>query len=548
MADTSENRETTHDELLNKYDSLEKRISLIEAKLGAADSLVQKKVEEEEIDIPLVNESDLEVRIGSHGLAWLGNIVMVLGIMFLMTYAQNLGYTYMSSIIGYILAGGIFLVAYKIRKSMSHLDFMLNFSGYVLTFYITLRLHFLTPEPLIGQIGVGLALIMILVALLIGVAMRKNSEFLATMAVLFLVVTALVSDTTYITLPLLTAAAATSAFLFLRKEWINLFLSSLFFVYLSHLLWLLGNPLLGNPLGVVETHQNNLYYLFVYAGIYASIALLPKKESIPERFYLSTVIWNAILFLVLILMVVLAFYEENYAGIFAAITIICLAYSVILFIRGTREFIPALFAVFGFMAMSVSIYGYTGLPNAHLLLALQSLLVVSIALWYRSKIIVIVNTLLYLMILLIYLIAFPSVDSINIVFAIVALGSARIMNWKKERLSLRTDALRNLYLIEAFFMVLFSLKHLVPDQYVTLSWTLAAALYLVLSIILKNIKYRWMAISTFIATAIYLFVVDLANLNVGFKVLAFLFLAAISLAASIYYTKKLRNKSDSQEN
>ncbi len=548
MADTSENRETTHDELLNKYDSLEKRISLIEAKLGAADSLVQKKVEEEEIDIPLVNESDLEVRIGSHGLAWLGNIVMVLGIMFLMTYAQNLGYTYMSSIIGYILAGGIFLVAYKIRKSMSHLDFMLNFSGYVLTFYITLLLHFLTPEPLIGQIGVGLALIMILVALLIGVAMRKNSEFLATMAVLFLVVTALVSDTTYITLPLLTAAAATSAFLFLRKEWINLFLSSLFLVYLSHLLWLLGNPLLGNPLGVVETHQNNLYYLFVYAGIYASIALLPKKESIPERFYLSTVIWNAILFLVLILMVVLAFYEENYAGIFAAITIICLAYSVILFIRGTREFIPALFAVFGFMAMSVSIYGYTGLPNAHLLLALQSLLVVSIALWYRSKIIVIVNTLLYLMILLIYLIAFPSVDSINIVFAIVALGSARIMNWKKERLSLRTDALRNLYLIEAFFMVLFSLKHLVPDQYVTLSWTLAAALYLVLSIILKNIKYRWMAISTFIATAIYLFVVDLANLNVGFKVLAFLFLAAISLAASIYYTKKLRNKSDSQEN
>ena len=548
MAGSSENRETTHDELLNKYDSLEKRISLIEAKLGAADSPVHKKVEEEEIDIPFINESDLEVRIGSHGLAWLGNIVMVFGIMFLMTYAQKQGYSYLSSIIGYILAGGIFLVAYKIRKSMPHLDFMLNFSGYVLTFYITLRLHFLTPEPLIGQIGVGLALIMILVALLIGIAIRKNSEFLAAMAVIFLVVTALVSDTTHITLPLITATAATSAFLFLRKEWKNLFLSSLFIVYFSHLLWLLGNPLLGNPFGVVEAHQNNLYYLFAYAGIYASIALLPKKESIPDRFFLSTVMWNAISFLVLVLMVVLAYYEKNYAGIFASITLICLVYSVILHIRNTREFIPALFAVFGFMAMSVSVYGYTGLPNAHLLLALQSLLVVSIALWYKSKIIVIVNTLLYLMILLIYLIAFPSVDSINIVFAIVALGSARIMNWKKERLSLRTDALRNLYLIEAFVMVLFSLKHVLPDQYVTLSWTLAAALYLVLSIILKNIKYRWMAISTFIATAIYLFVVDLSNLNVGYRVLAFLFLAAILLAASVYYTKKLRHKSDSQEN
>ena len=96
-------------------------------------------------------------------------------------------------------------------------------------------------------------------------------------------------------------------------------------------------------------------------------------------------------------------------------------------------------------------------------------------------------------------------------------------------------------------MVLFSLQQVVPDQYVTLSWTIAAALYLVMSIVLHNIKYRWMAIFTFIATAIYLFVVDLANLQVGYRVLAFLFLALISLAASVYYTKKLKYKSGSRD-
>ena len=150
---------------------------------------------------------------------------------------------------------------------------------------------------------------------------------------------------------------------------------SLFLVYISHLLWLMGNPVLGNPFGVVGLHQNNLYYLFAYAGIYASLALAPRKESVPDRIYLGLVIWNAVSFLVLVIMVVLAFYEENYAWIFAVITIICIVYSVILHNRGTREFIPALFACFGFMAMSVSVYGYAGLPNAHLLLALQSLLV-----------------------------------------------------------------------------------------------------------------------------------------------------------------------------
>jgi hypothetical protein len=545
MAHPSGENDSNIEKLLNQYDSLEKRISLIEARLGAADIPVRQPVEEDqEIDISFGKGSDIEVKIGSHGLAWLGNIVMIFGIMFLMTYAQNLGYSLLPSILGYILAGIIFLVAYKIRKSLSHLDFMLNFSGYILAFYVTLRLHFLTPDPVISQFGIGLAMVLILIASLIVLATRKKSEFLATLAIIFLAATALFSGVTHVALTLLVCTAAVSAFLFIRKEWRHLLMVSLFLVYISHLVWLMGNPVLGNPLGVVDAHQNNLIYLFAYVAIYAFMSLAPQKDSIPERFYLSLVMWNAISFMLLVLMVVLAFFEESYAGIFAIITIICLGYSVVLYNRGTREFIPALFACFGFMAMSVSVYGYTGLPNAHLLLALQSLLVMSMALWYRSKIIVVVNTMLYLMILLIYMIAFPSVDSINIVFALVALTSARILNWQKERLTLRTDVLRNLYLIAAFFMVLFSLKQAVPAQYVTLSWTLAAAFYLVMNIILQNVKYRWMAIFTFIATAIYLFVVDLASLQVGYRVLAFLFLAAISIGASLYYTKRLRKKNE----
>jgi hypothetical protein len=223
-------------------------------------------------------------------------------------------------------------------------------------------------------------------------------------------------------------------------------------------------------------------------------------------------------------------------------SLICLGYSVVLHLRRSRSFIPELFASFGFMSLSVAVYGYTGLPNGHLFLSLQSLLVITLALWYRSRIIIIVNTFLFLFILLVYLIAFPSIDSINIAFALVALASARILNWKKERLSLRTEGLRNLYLVEAFIMVLFSLHQALPDQYITLSWTLAAGLYLLLSVILHNFKYRWMAIASFIATALYLFIFDLSNLEVGFRVMAFLFLAVISLAASVYYSKKIKNK------
>ena len=145
MAGPVNENDSNIEKLLNQYDSLEKRISLIEARLGSAEIPIRKPQEEEqEFDISLGSGHDIEVKIGSHGLAWLGNIVLIFGIMFLMTYAQNLGYSLLPSILGYLLAGGIFFVAHKIRKSLSHLDFMLNFSGYILAFYVTLRLQFLT--------------------------------------------------------------------------------------------------------------------------------------------------------------------------------------------------------------------------------------------------------------------------------------------------------------------------------------------------------------------------------------------------------------------
>jgi len=171
-------------------------------------------------------------------------------------------------------------------------------------------------------------------------------------------------------------------------------------------------------------------------------------------------------------------------------------------------------------------------------------LVVSMALWFRSKIIVVVNTILYLSILILYMVAADAIGYINLIFAFVAIVSARIMNWQKERLTLQTEMLRNIYLIAAFVSVLYGLYHAVPLQFVSLSWTIAALTYFVLSIILKNAKYRWMAIATFLATVFYLFFIDLAKMAMGFRVIAFIFVAIVLLGVSIYYTKKLRNKSE----
>jgi hypothetical protein len=270
--------------------------------------------------------------------------------------------------------------------------------------------------------------------------------------------------------------------------------------------------------------------------------LIKQNGKFPDGVYSAVIILNGVFFSAVLLFVVASFYQDSYVWIFSMISALCLIYSIFLKYRIARIFDPAFFAIYSFMALSIAVYGYSKLPDALWLLALQSLLVVSWALWFRSKIILVMNTFLFIGILLLYMAFYPSVDKVNIAFVIAAFISARIINWKKERLTLKTEMLRNTYLIALFFTMLFMLYHMVPKQYVTLSWTGAAVFYFVFSLVLKLIKYRWMAIATVLVTGFYLFFVDLKYLETGYRVLAFLFLAVISLGASLYFTKRMRKK------
>jgi hypothetical protein len=251
---------------------------------------------------------------------------------------------------------------------------------------------------------------------------------------------------------------------------------------------------------------------------------------------------NGIFFFLVLLLNVLMFYMKNYSGIFTGIFIVCLAWSIFLKFRTERVFDSAFYAIFSFLALSAAVYGYTGLPGAYLLLSLQSLLVVSWALWFRSQFIVVVNTILFVGMLLVYLVSGTYLDKVNFTFAITAFLTARIINWQKMRLELKTEMFRNTYLICLFFIFAFALYQAVPSQYVTPAWTGAAILYFILSLILKNTKYRWMAIAMLLVTAFYLFAVDLAHMETGYRVIAFLFLAIVLFGTSFYFTKFLRKK------
>lgn len=550
MTDSQNENEVNADQILDKLNNLESRISVIEARLRYVPPRGTYESEEDDndkkINIKTHKDSSIESNLVEYGLSWLSTIVFIFGIIFLMSYIRNIGYPILAAFTGYLAAAGLFTFTYLLRNSLSHIIKFLNTSGLLLVYIVTLRVHFFTTEPLINSEVLAIFLLSISLGALVWYSIRRKSEFLAFLSSLLILISGTIIDSTYITLSFVTVAAGLALYYYIKFTWWRQLITIMFLVYVMHLIWLLGNPFMGHPMKFVELHQYNIIFLFVYGLMFSSTIVISKKDKISDNVLGLISILNAMNFSLLIFLISFLFFKENYSMIFVPIAILCLIFSVFLKYRNERLFAPAFYACFGFLALSVSIFGLADLPDSFYWLAIQSLIVVSMALWFRSRIIVVVNTLLYIIILIIYLLSSPSVDSINIIFAIVAFATARILNWKKDRLTLKTEIYRNIYLIVAFFMVLYGLSHAFPTQYVTLAWTGIAILYLIFSIVLKNTKYRWMAFMTLLFTGGHLLFVDMAKMDAGYKVIAFLVFAAITIGLTLYYTKRIKKKSSSE--
>jgi hypothetical protein len=544
-------QESEIDKIKGQLISMELRLRRLESALAWSESKKQVNISEQiqnperTVSADLTGEDKgLESQIGRFGLAWMGNIVLLFGITFLAQYLMNLGHQLLSALLGYVAAASILFVSDYLKKTNNHLSFMFKMNAQVLLFYVTLRLHFFTADPLIANMPVSIFLLLLIIAFQAYMSVRIKSQAFGALAILFLLATAIVSDTALINLPLLIVAAAGATVYLLRFDWKPLFVLTIILTYAGLLLCIIGDPVMGHPVKLITEKYTGVISLFSLGAIYSGVLWFRAKDATSDDYLIGVTITNGILFTLLLLFIVLSFFATGYVPLFAGITLSCLIYSVVLHSRSSWNFAAAFYALYGFMAMSIAMYGLVGLPKVYLLLPLQSLIVVSMALWFRNKLIVVMNSLLFLIILAIYLMSSQTSDGVNFSFALVALVSARIINWQSSRLQIQTDLIRNLYMIEGFIMVLYALIHAVPKQFVTLSWSMAALLYFLISILLKNVKYRYMALGTMICAAFYLFIVDLARIEIVYRVLALLFLAAISIGISIYYTNRIK-KSDS---
>jgi drug/metabolite transporter (DMT)-like permease len=479
----------------------------------------------------------LELRIGEYWLAHIGTIALVIGMAFLISYPFQSIPAVLTSAIGYLSVVGVFGLSHYWRKTYPYLAKILFVGSLILLYFATLRLYFFSDHPVVPSKSIGLVLLVAVLCVGLYLAVQRRSELSAMMMLFLAYTTCLVSDTTHFALALLVVSSTAAAVLLIRHDWGKAAVMSMILAYCVHSLWLFNNPVLGNTFGIISEHHYSLIYLFLYGSVFAIANFFRDTSAYDEYFELLYTLFNCIGFFIVISVLGVAHYREQISVIYLLGSVLFLVLATVYWIRQRSRFTTSILASFGYMALSIAIFAQFKAPDFFLWLSWQSLLVVSTAIWFRSRIIIVVNFLIYLAIFSAYLIQGPTQDLVNLSYAMVALVSARILNWQRENLELQTDMIRNAYLVSAFAIVLIGLHNLVPGTYVSLAWLGAVLFYFAMSLGLRNIKYRWLAIFTLFATIIRVFYVDMAKMDASLRIFLFVGIGVVSLTVSLYYAK-----------
>ena len=516
---------------------LEARISRIEAYLQLNEPAKAAAVQPPAPEKP---DEDLEFRIGQEWFAKVGIAALWVGVAFTLCLPYATLPPAAPSLFGYALAAGLFALARFCPRPFEPVSAPLRATAMALLYLASLRLcffgdrHALSADSLPGGI-----LLTLTAAANFAVALRRKSAWLMGLALLtgYATAVAVGSPGPGLALVALFSLAAVGASVSLGRPAPIMIAMPL--AYTTYAVWALNNPILGRPVqAVAGTPWAPAILLVCLVAFSAGLrrGTRADRENVMAN---AGVFLNALAGYAVYLLHTFACYDSRLVLFQLAASVVLLGLAILHSSEkdGIGSFICAMT---GFAAMSFAIIKATHPPDVFVWLSVQSVVVVATAIWLRSRFIVVANFVIYLAILACYVAVAERERGISLGFGVVALSTARLLGWKQKRLELKTEFMRNAYLVVAFFVFPYALFHLVPGAWVGLAWVGAALLYYAIAAILHNPKYRWMAHATLVLTALYLVVVGISRLEPLFRNLSFLVLGAAFLIVSLVFTRLRR--------
>ncbi|MBI2418687.1 MAG: DUF2339 domain-containing protein [Ignavibacteriales bacterium] len=483
------------------------------------------------------SEEDIEMRIGQFWLPKIGVTAFLIGIAFFLTLPLAEINTFIPPFGTYLLAVLIVIISLKLKKSYPELSGYLFGGSAGIAFIATLRMHFFANVTLIQDVTTEFALLALVAVSTLAYGIKIRSIYIICLGILFGYIGALITDSPFVLIPVIIILSILQVILSIRYEWKSILAFGIIFSNFFHLTWTLNNPFIGKPLEIVKTNEGLVVFLLLYSLIF-SIGILKRKNNQSEEFADTIVtLLNSVgsycLFLVLTLMnssPVFPFYH-----LFASAMLLGIACT--FWIKERSEDMTYVLTMIGYAALSVSIVYQFKAPDNFILLCFQSLLVLSTAIWFRSKFIIMTNFAIFIGTLGAYLMHNYNVDGFAFCFGVVGLLSARLLNWKKGKLEFSTEKIRNGYLFITLILFPYAFYWVLPSMFAGLALLALALLYFGFSKLLHNIKYRYMSVLTLVISAGYLIILGFTNAEAVDKITSFIAAGIVLILISSVYSR-----------
>jgi uncharacterized membrane protein len=534
--------------LINRIADIEQRLSRIEERTGLAPVRganqesppdLSKKSDEATIDVGRTQKSgdEFEFEVGQSWFAKVGIIVLAIGMAVTLTRPFPGLPPAFPSLIGFAIVGVLSFVAWLGRSSFEMLAAYLRRAAMALSAFSAFRLFFFGSTPVFSTDStVGRLLLLVVLGINLAIAIRRKSPYLATLCILMGLTIAVVIPSEWFSVSVIAATCLGAAILTVRYRWTALLPITVPLCYASYLIWVFLNPPPGSESGTIRDPGGAIYFVLAYALILAWGTLFRRDRGSEDAVTILSSILNCTGGYLTFLLHSLAATTPVFVTSNLVAAIIFLGVAVAFWVREKSQVSTFLYAMTGYMAVTAALVRAFSQPELFIWLSLQSVLVVVTAAWFRSRFIVVANFLIFLVIVASYIASTTEESGIILVFGLVALVTARLLNWKTTYLELKSESMRNAYLLTAFGLFPYGLYHMVPQVYVSLSWVGMALLYYLLSYLLRNRKYRWMGHGTLLLSALYLVVVGVSRLEPTYRSISLFVLGAVLLSVSVIFT------------
>ena len=548
--------EYTSHQVIDYLKSLDQRISSLEERLGfnsVSEPLPEPELNSKPIDDEMPDS--FEFNIGEYWFAYIGIFILMVGCLLLMGHPIGAFHPVIPSVIGFTVAIGMYYFGNFSRESYKFLALHLWGASYILIFFATDQLF-----QYIGLKSVTAEYLRDAGLLLIGALVwinsnRHKSSYLNAVSLTLVAFTALVINRPSITLAIILSVAMLTVYAFKHSGRIAVFIYGSLLVYMVHLHWALGNPFLSSGAGVAVVPQAglDLTFLLLYTIVLSSSLFwfkpAPTEETdaaAEEIMLYSNALANGLVGGICYTIMIFLHKVPDIMSFEIAMFAVYFILGVVMWRKIKINIYTIIFTLLSFGALSIGFITSMQPPESYIYLIWFSLFSLATAIWYQSKFIVAANFLIFLLVFARYSAVAGFAGMISISLGIVALISARLLNWQKDRLTIQTELMRNAYLFVALVSLPFTLWKSLPGHFVGMSWLGLTVLYYGMGLLLKNGKYRWMGHFTLLATILFILIYATTGFEPTYRILTFVMLGLVLIGLSILF-KYFHSKMDSEK-